>query len=474
LASKIFLTLTSEHSKQMEAAPPPLSSPGGAGQTGIPGLERNTQSFNANPIDRQVRLNELLDGSASGNPETNAVGPESQIVSPTNPQTLSVEIDSPAGQSPRQDQDATAYVPDSPGDGEGEPLPTPSDEGSHHQQQLQQEDDSGPPLVFKNASGQKSNFNVKTATVRFETSLSATVKNLIEKINEVEYSPEASSDHLVTFDENNQTLKFGKSLDRPGEPAFSVRVPTIDERALKANAHVDMEMLANYLNLYIDHAYFFRSRDNPADFDRLHVNLVKSAVIDKIDQVFQDLNALETSAPVSQVSLDVNQNDNVLAKIAEKIESNYGKKCQELLSSAEQGPSSSCREGMRKLFSSIFPAVLHERPQIFLSIVVHYILSRILLIGSPGSSSESQSAIETPNGRDLYNSILEKSRIWNSRTPVAAAPQQPAPDTPSGESTGVLDSPTNSELPTPESPAGSESGEYPVSPTGSDVQDRRS
>ena len=199
-----------------------------------------------------------------------------------------------------------------------------------------------------------------------------------------------------------------------------------------------------------------------------HLTLVESAVIDKIKQVFQDLNALETSStsstPVSQVSLDANQDDNVLTKIAKKIESNYGWKCQELLSSAEQGPSTSCTDGMQKLFKSIFPKS-QERPQIFLSIVVHYILSRMLLIGSPGSSSESQSAIEPPKGRDLYNSILEKSRIWNSRTPVA----------------GVLDSPTNSELPTPESsavlgspsgepPAGSESGEYTVSPTGSETQ----
>ena len=237
-----------------------------------------------------------------------------------------------------------------------------------------------PPLLFSNDT---SKFNVVTKNVSLNGSLKKTVRALINTINSVE----PKSVILVEYKHGIQFNDF--------EP---IKIPNVNAKTLHEK-DMDMDMVANYINLYIDHAYFFRSNSDPAKFDPHKTDEV-NAIRSKIVNLFTEIEIGPQNIKVIDESL--------IGSIAAKIEKHYGEDCIRLFFNT-----TTCSSGVANVLTKLIGR--RHRSDVYLSLLVHYILSRILV--ARGLDAADMGAMGA-----LQKEMTAKERVTNSSSTMTSSP----------------------------------------------------
>ena len=226
------------------------------------------------------------------------------------------------------------------------------------------DDEDIPPLAFSRhrgsksgtvASGKAEKYKVDVQEVSLDGDLQKTVQELINTINAAE--KDTSTPHLVYYHDNAIRIN---GIDEP------VNVPqNIDNNHL-AKHYLDMDMLGNYVNLYIDHIYFFRSHETVNEIAKDEVS--QQAVRDIIAKLSSTFRELEQEHPPLDGVQDLKE---MLAKIVVRIEKYYLPQCTKLFDD--------CANTLNGLFDQL-GIITRPRSKTFLAVFIHYILSRMLVL----------------------------------------------------------------------------------------------
>ena len=276
-------------------------------------------------------------------------------------------------------------------------------------------------IFYKDVIGTQPNYNINPQQVTFSaTNLQVTVNTLLGVINGVEVGTGVQPP--VFYDAVANLLRFATN------PPADIAVPEIDERAMVARFGLDMEMVANFLNLYIDHAYYFRHPTNPGQF-AVDKAVPVGKIIAAIRMVMLELSQA-TATPPSRTDDDANT---LYDMIATRITEKYGIPCQQLFLSRpalQNGDNTTvCARGLRERFDR-----LGLRSNVFLLVLVHYILSRILIVQNDpvANATQTNTDIDTKFTTVIMRGTIGAGGLGGTPTLGATAGQGGQPPGPGG------------------------------------------
>lgn len=229
-----------------------------------------------------------------------------------------------------------------------------------------------PPFIFnKDGSNSVSRFKVTNYKLTYHETLADTLEILVNEISrEIQFNPTRK---LIEFDTSTSLLRYADA---------TISIPIVTETGLKSH-YMDMEMLVNFLNLHLDHMYFYKSSTEDDKFDESKIDQVK-AIIDQITSVLEEVSGANPSES-NQIDLD----DTFVSRIATKIDTHYKDECTSLfvgspLAEADETfvkseETTTCVTGIGGVFKQL-NLLNAKRSRAFASVFVHYLLSRLLVI----------------------------------------------------------------------------------------------
>lgn len=269
-------------------------------------------------------------------------------------------------------------------------------------------------------------FNVEVASLKYYAKLVDSVREMLAVVDTVEKNRVIDASPLVTFVESSQ-LKFG--IDGV------VTVPNVSNQELMKRG-MDMEMLINYINLQVDHAYFFRDPEKPEEFSEEGKAQVLK-IVGALTGVFAAFEAGATNGVPVKVS------EALIKGIADRISTMYVPGCAQMFtlgSNSGQGQVPDTQESQKRTCTTSVATLLRDTfglvdgatiPQATLTVLVHYILSRIL-IARIELLNLTLNRTQTPNTtfnkkmEELLRAIKDKKNVVARAVVSPSATQAPA------------------------------------------------